>query len=303
MSVTAYEESALSAPSLLDLPAEILEAISEDAFSGAGERTGPICRALLPFQRRQITSLSIPPDPTSSDLVPLLSSLAKLKRLTLIERRDVDKCLSTVSCPQKVQELKLEDCVLSLVELSAKAAREAMSLALSAFTSLESFSYNVPSEYSDLEWATGDWPMDFMPSSLLSLPLKRLVFGSGVFPSASELRELISSSADHLEHLTLDCHAEEVRDYDRHPAPQYRQLWSMRWSSFTRQEFEDLLDLAEDAAVFVDGATVEGAELETARAELEEEPRDQEQEEQELWDAIRAAGGWRAYYVPPPWER
>ncbi|BGP17004.1 hypothetical protein JCM10213_000361 [Rhodosporidiobolus nylandii] len=298
MPVTTRRQRKLAAPSLLNLPVETLEAICEDTFSGEGARTGPICKALLPLQRRQYTSLLIPAKTKASHLKQLLPSLVKLERLHLVGRGDVVELLAAIPHPEKLRELVLEDCKLKPKEQAYAQAQAALNTSLQTLSALETFSLDSP--YKVVEGASGgegDFAFSSFPSSLSSLPLKHLTLGADVRISASELLSLLDDLSASLEKLTLDFFDGEEGGRG-HKFDRWREFlgsWELPdWrEDFNYEDLLEVFDKAKELSVKVDGRAVWAAAVE-ADFKAEKECFWAEQEELRA-DRDRFGGGYGGY--------
>ncbi|GAA5855875.1 hypothetical protein JCM8547_000397 [Rhodosporidiobolus lusitaniae] len=90
---------------LLDLPSELLDKILARLRS-AKPRTGPICKVLLPFQRRQYTSLCAR-QATEDHLMSLLSITERLTTLAIDYSPRLPAILAVLPKPARLRELRL----------------------------------------------------------------------------------------------------------------------------------------------------------------------------------------------------
>ncbi|GAA5975285.1 hypothetical protein JCM11641_005919 [Rhodosporidiobolus odoratus] len=201
MPVTTRLQRKLGVASLTSLPVETLEQIFDLAYEETPP-TGPICKRLLPFHRARVTSLRLPKTVTTAYLKKLLLSYGRLRKLHLVQRRDVPAILTALPRPSSLDQLNLEDCVFKTKTETYADAERALSASLAPLVSLRKL--RLRSDYEVKEKAQAKVlteAFSALPQSLSTLPLRHLYLGKQVKIPAAHLEEVVQQLAMTLRHL------------------------------------------------------------------------------------------------------
>ncbi|BGP17038.1 hypothetical protein JCM10213_000326 [Rhodosporidiobolus nylandii] len=172
---------------LTRLPPEILETIFDYAYA-SGRWKGcfkPISKALLPFQRRQVTSLRLHFLHAAWPIPTFLPILSKLQHLSIDPQPHLAAVLSSLPNPQVLRSLSLY-CIPSGMELQASTRfADSIASALATLTSLERL-------HVDTSFVPLTHPA--VLAILRTLPIKRLELDPRTLLTADDLLPLLTSS-------------------------------------------------------------------------------------------------------------
>ncbi|GAA6009274.1 hypothetical protein JCM10207_004331 [Rhodosporidiobolus poonsookiae] len=294
MPVQTRRQKKDAALSLKDLPVELLDRIFELAYEdNPAPPSGPICRALLPFQRRRILRLSIVKGKKATTYTSLLSSVPSLQRLTLKHCKDLVALLSALPQPSSLFHLSIDG-----GSIPADTARSSFPDILATFSSLKTLELDCPCEptKSDVPEYPDSSSYPSILSDLADLPhLEHLTLGEAFKLNAEDLD--FEALPDSLEKLTLNLfdgeHGEPGEECGRWQY--FLASWTLpKWrDGFNYEDAEELVQQAEEKwRLEVDGTILQALSVEASfKSEKEEfwRIKEEEREERDFW---KGGGGW-----------
>ncbi|BGP17040.1 hypothetical protein JCM10213_000324 [Rhodosporidiobolus nylandii] len=255
---------------LLRLPAEALTRVFAHACNGVpkADRPGPICKGLLPAQRRQSTSLNLPKPANDWHQRQLLSQAENLESLTCAASPDLPGALLALPHPTRLRNLVVHTGLghgqteyadfKKLPSLDASIAP-----ALARFTALRSLEIHCHSDLSSPS----------VRSALASTALETLILGCKTL-EGDDVLAFVTPGPSQLKQLkTLELHfveAEAGISPDEADKPwHFDASWElpMWWKNFTREKLEEVMKAAKKVGVEVKGLAVEAMEVEDAYRE------------------------------------
>ncbi|GAA5907984.1 hypothetical protein JCM6882_001544 [Rhodosporidiobolus microsporus] len=259
---------------LTELPPELLDTIFSLFPAGKAPRV-PICKALLPFQRRRYIELRIPGTIKPEHAKALLSEASKLKRLTLVPSADVPTWIAALSRPEQLQHLRISKPSVASWKVKKDQSADAVfdgdvASSIASLSGLTTLQLNCPLDLSDaalitalrqtrlevleLEEETAD--------TIRAADLTPLVSGASKLPFLIKLS--LHFTSGEAGNPASECHVRKSwHFYDTWELP----TWP---AHFTRIDLESLLKVSD---VEVEGTAVEAIlvedEYEEERGEYE----------------------------------
>lgn len=270
------------------LPPELLDAIIIEVYNDTTlTRPTPICKALLPFQRRRITALRLHESAKKAHLQDLFPCLDNLTSLTCFADTDLPSLLSLLPKPTRIVKLVIHSKAPFDGYRRPEYARfpgvsSSLAAPLSTFTALARLELHCPCDISS--------PAILTALHQTSLKHLKIGFEARETVKLADFVPLVSTSTrpPHLESLSLGiAYAEEGCSADEVEPPRtswFYESWKLpEWpSNFPREDVQKLEELSE---VEVCGDAFEAMDLEE---DYEKERKRVERDLRDYWEEVRA---------------